>query len=271
MSKVILVLCDGLRYDTAREMMGYMEHLVESQQAHVFKELGEMPTISRPMYETIHTGVPVSEHGVTSNLVVRPSRMPNIFSVAHEHGKVTAASAYFWFSELYNGCPYTPGTDKECDHPDLAIQHGRFYTTDGMPDEETFHAGQVLWQKYQPDYLLIHPMGMDNLGHLHGPESNQYRNNAILIDILLASYLPGWIDAGYTVLVSADHGMSRNNSHNGSLPETRDVPLYIFPSQRPQEPQNGAAISMLSLAPTVLTLMDLPVPVTMKHEAIRFR
>lgn len=78
MSKVILVLCDGLRYDTAREMMGYMEHLVESQQAHVFKELGEMPTISRPMYETIHTGVPVSEHGVTSNWVVRPSRMPNI-------------------------------------------------------------------------------------------------------------------------------------------------------------------------------------------------
>lgn len=265
MSKIIMVLCDGLRYDTAIEMMGYLEHMVEYKHASRFYVQGEMPTVSRPMYETIHTGTPVSVHGITSNWIVRPSNLPNIFSVAHENMKVTAASAAFWFSELYNGCPYIPGQDKECDDPSLNIQYGRFYTNDATPDEEIFNSGQILLKKYNPDYLLIHSMGMDNLGHIYGPESNQYRNNAMLIDFILASSIPGWLHAGYSVLVTADHGMGRNNSHNGSLPEHRDIPLYLLPPQKPASTSTGKNQSMLSIAPTVLKIMGLPIPATMKQ------
>ena len=263
MPKVVLVLCDGLRYDTAVEMMGYMEHLVEYHQAIRYQLQGELPTISRPMYETIHTGVPVTVHGITSNWVVRPSKMPNIFSIANENGRVTAASAYWWFSELYNGCPYSPGVDKEIDNPAFAIQHGRFYTSDAMPDEETFNTGQVLFNRHHPDYLLIHPMGMDYLGHTYGPESNQYRNNAILIDTFLATYLPGWLAEGYTVLVTADHGISKNNSHGGTLPETREVPLYFIQSGNVKINPINKPLSHLVLAPTILKLMALPIPKTM--------
>jgi predicted AlkP superfamily pyrophosphatase or phosphodiesterase len=268
MSKVIMVLCDGLRYNTAVEMMGYMELMVEKQLASRYYIQGEMPTISRPMYETIHTGTPVNIHGITSNWVVRPSNMPNIFSIARENGKKTAASANFWFSELYNGCPYISGQDKECDDPALNIQYGRFYTTDAMPDEEIFNSGQSLLRKYHPDYLLIHPIGMDTLGHIHGPESNQYRNTAMLIDMFLATYVPGWLDEGYTVFVTADHGMSRNNSHNGSLPESRDIPLYLIQPQKPVAKILENNQSMLSIAPTVLKIMGLPVPATMKQSPL---
>lgn len=264
MSKVILVLCDGLRNDTAVEVMGYLEHLVESQIAMRYLIKGELPTISRPMYETILTGTPVSTHGITSNWVVKQSEMPSIFSVARENGKRTAASAYFWFSELFNGCPYVPWLDKECEDPAKNIQFGRFYTVDEMPDEETFNAGNILLNKYDPDFLLIHPMGMDSCGHKHGPDSNQYRNNALLIDIILATYIPGWLDKGYTVMVTSDHGMSRNNSHNGTLPESRDVPLYIIQSGNPVLLAKEINQSMLCIAPTVLELMGLSIPGTMK-------
>jgi predicted AlkP superfamily pyrophosphatase or phosphodiesterase len=93
MGKVILVVVDGLRFDTAVRSMGYMEHLVESGQAARYKMIGELPTFSRPMYETLHTGVTVSEHGITHNGQVQRSVMPNIFSIAHEHGKSTGAVA----------------------------------------------------------------------------------------------------------------------------------------------------------------------------------
>jgi predicted AlkP superfamily pyrophosphatase or phosphodiesterase len=40
MGKVILIVIDALRYDTALQCMGYMEHLVESQQAARWKVAG---------------------------------------------------------------------------------------------------------------------------------------------------------------------------------------------------------------------------------------
>ncbi|MCK4901193.1 MAG: nucleotide pyrophosphatase, partial [Anaerolineales bacterium] len=59
-NKVILVLSDALRYDTAVAGMGYLGHLVEVKLASLYKVIGELPSMSRPMYETVHTGLPVS-------------------------------------------------------------------------------------------------------------------------------------------------------------------------------------------------------------------
>jgi predicted AlkP superfamily pyrophosphatase or phosphodiesterase len=93
MSKVILVLCDALRNDTAGQQMGYLEHLVEARLASRCTVIAELPTMSRPLYETLHTGVPSSQHGITNNRVVRRSKMPNVFELATQHGKTTAAAA----------------------------------------------------------------------------------------------------------------------------------------------------------------------------------
>ena len=67
------------------------------------------------------------EHGVIPNLVVRRSIRPNVFQSAVEAAKITAAAAFYWFSELYNRAPYDPIDDREVDDPALLIPHGRFY------------------------------------------------------------------------------------------------------------------------------------------------
>jgi hypothetical protein len=54
------------------------------------------------MYETIHTALTASEHGIVSNRAVRRSTQPNIFLSATEAGKTTAAAVNYWFSELHN-------------------------------------------------------------------------------------------------------------------------------------------------------------------------
>ena len=170
LSKVILVLSDGLRYDAAVNGMGYLGHLVERKLASLYKVIGELPSLSRPMYETIHTGLPSSEHGIVSNLIVRRSIKPNVFQSTVEAGKTTAAAAYSWFSELYNRAPYDSINDREVDDASLLIQHGRFYTKDEFPDEELFATAALLVRRFAPDYLLVHPMGMDHTGETFGSD-----------------------------------------------------------------------------------------------------
>lgn len=268
MNKVILVLSDALRYDAAVEGMGYLGHLVETRLASLYKVTGELPSMSRPMYETVHTGLPVSEHGVVANYVVRRSTQPNIFQSAVEAGKITAAAAYYWFSELYNRAPFDRIDDREVDDPALLIQHGRFYTQDDYPDIELFVTAGMLVRKYAPDYLLVHPMGMDYMGETYGADSRQYRNQAIYQDMYLAGLISEWIEHGYTILITGDHGINADHLHGGTTPEQRNVPLYLLRPGVKGLGDTSQVLSQLQIAPTICTLLGVPIPSTMKAASI---
>jgi len=266
--KVILVLSDALRYDVAVAHMGFLGHLVEVKLASLYKVIGEVPSMSRPMYETVHTGLPVIEHGVTSNRVVRRSTKPNIFQAVRDAGKTTAAAACFWISELYNSAPYEMIDDREVDDQCLLIQHGRFYYDDAIPDIEVFTAAGMLVRKFDPDYLLVHPMGMDDIGHKYGAESNEYQRNAIAQDVALANLIPEWMERGYNILVTGDHGMGANKRHGGTTPDVREVPLFLIRPEVPGKGDTGEVISQMQIAPTVCKLIGVPIPETMKRQPI---
>lgn len=273
MNKVILILSDALRYDVARANMGFLGHLVETQQASLYKIIGELPSLSRPMYETIHTGLPSSEHGIVANTIVRRSNKPNIFHIAWSAGKVTAAAAYFWISELYNRAPYNPIDDREVDDEKLNIQHGRFYTEDDYPDIELFYSAAHLARKFSPDYLLIHPMGMDYHGETFGSDTKEYRSHAIYQDKKLAPLIMEWRECGYAVLVTGDHGINADGDHGGTTSEQRDVPFYFIPpalsaSKGQGRGDTGEVVSHLQIAPTILKLLEIQIPRTMKYPPI---
>lgn len=268
MNKIILVLCDALRYDVARDNMGFLGHLVETKQSSLYKIIGELPSMSRPMYETVHTGVPSSVHGVVANSVVRTSKMPNVFQSVRGAGGVTAASAFCWVSELYNRAPYDYINDKEVDDENLAIQHGRFYTEDDYPDLEVFRTAALLVRKFSPNYLLVHPMGLDYRGEMFGADTKEYRNHATTQDMYLAPLLMEWRELGHTVCVTGDHGINKDGSHGGPTLEQREVPLFVIQPNAPGKGDTGEVVSQLQLAPTILTLLGLSIPETMKHSPL---
>lgn len=265
MAKVILVLSDALRYDVAKDNMGFLGHLVESKLASLYKIVGELPSMSRPMYETVHTGASSSVHGIVANSIVRRSNMPNVFQSVTEAGKVTAAAAYYWVSELYNRAPYNRIDDKEIDDEKLFIQHGRFYTQDEYPDIELFASAAHLIRKFSPDYLLLHPMGMDYHGETYGSDSKEYRNHAIHQDAWLAPLIQEWMNLDYTILVTGDHGINKDGAHGGTTPEQREVPLFMIHPRGEGRGDTGEVISQLCIAPTVLNILHIPIPETMKH------
>jgi predicted AlkP superfamily pyrophosphatase or phosphodiesterase len=268
LNKVILVLSDGLRYDTAVAGMGYLGHLVEAKLASLYKVTGELPSLSRPMYETIHTGLPVSQHGIVSNLVVRGSTEPNVFHSAHTAGRTTAAAAYYWFSELYNRSPFDSIEDREVDNESLPIQHGRFYTQDEYPDIELFATAGMLVRRFNPDYLLVHPMGMDFAGETHGADSSEYQNHATRQDKWLATVLTEWMEGGYNILVTGDHGINADGWHGGTTPDVREVPLYFIRPGIDGLGDTHQTVSQLQIAPTICKLLELEIPKTMKAKPL---
>ncbi|WP_419901275.1 alkaline phosphatase family protein [Kiloniella sp.] len=83
-NKVILVIMDGVGYDTALSQCGYLEGMVELGRAQRWKMRTALPTISAAMYETIHTGLSPLDHGVSGNEAIRRSNVPNVFDQLHE-------------------------------------------------------------------------------------------------------------------------------------------------------------------------------------------
>ena len=226
--KVILIVLDGLAYKIAEQCMGFVQALGEQGLATLYKVQCELPSMSRPLYETILTGVTPTVSGIVHNQVVRNSNQNSVFSLAREAGLTTAAAAFHWFSELYNESPYNAVRDRHTVNTERLIQYGSFYHDGQYPDGHLYLDAELLRRRYDPDFLLIHPMSIDEAGHRSGLDSAHYRNTTRRSDKELSEYLPTWIEAGYQIIITADHGMNTDKSHGGSLAEERDIPLYVI-------------------------------------------
>jgi len=226
--KVILIVLDGLAYKTAEKCMGFVQSLGEQGSATLYKVQCELPSMSRPLYETILTGVTPSVSGIVHNQVVRNSNQKSVFSLAREAGLSTAAAAFHWFSELYNKSPYNAVRDRHTVDAEQLIQYGSFYHDGQYPDGHLYLDAELLRRRYDPDFLLIHPMSIDEAGHRSGLDSSHYRNTTRRSDKELSEYLSTWIEGGYQIIITSDHGMNTDKSHGGSLTEERDIPLYVI-------------------------------------------
>ena len=225
---VILVLIDGLAWQVGHDVMGYLQACRAAGRATLYKLECELPSLSRPLYECVLTGVVPVDSGIVHNGVQRLSSQSSIFHLARAAGLTTAAAAYHWVSELYNRAPYEPVRDRFTSDADLPIQHGMFYHQDDYPDTHLLVDAEVLRLRHRPDFLLIHPMGVDDAGHRAGPQSAAYRHAARQMDGLLADRMPQWLAEGYQVLVTSDHGMGSDCMHGGVLPQEREVPLWVM-------------------------------------------
>ncbi|MEA4892959.1 MAG: alkaline phosphatase family protein [Peptococcaceae bacterium] len=265
MPKLILAVLDGLGYDAATAAAGYLEHLTSIGQAAKYRLLGEMPPVSRPMYETLLTGLPVSRHGILTNDFTRSSRCENLFSLASAQKLTTAAAAYYWVAELYNGGPFDWATGRyQLDSQGL-IRHGIYYFADNYPDSHLMLDGEYLRRSRTPDFLLVHSMNCDDAGHRFGSNSREYAVAAVTAFNCLDRLLPLWRQNGYDVVITADHGMDELGIHSGNRLSHRQVPLYILSQSVPQGDFTDQPLSNLCVAPLCCRLLGLtPTPEMME-------
>jgi predicted AlkP superfamily pyrophosphatase or phosphodiesterase len=263
--KIILILLDGCGYDAATENLGFLEHLVLNRIASKFKVEGELPSLSRPMYETLMTGLPVYQHGITNNLIFRTSNQISLFDLCLENGLTTAASAYYWMSELYVNAPFDHRMDRIQLNSKGKIQHGIYYFEDQYPDSHVFIDADYLRMQYVPDFMLVHPMNIDDAGHKYGGGSSQYHQAVALDNTVLSTFIPLWVEAGYQIVVTADHGMNEHHLHGGNSQLQCMVPLYIISGKVVPGSHTNQSISELCIAPILCRLLGIRPSIGMRN------
>jgi len=259
-NKVIMILCDGMRSDTAFKEFGYVNSLCNNCNIGVkTTSIVDNPSVSKTNYETLHTGVPSLIHGITSNLVQDKSKMErNVFRDLTKADKTTAVVGSSWFYDLYGKDKYLYIKHKELNNDNGEdITYGRFFSDD-IPDvvddsseglAHTFQISEFLIYKYHPDYLLIHVMTPDDVGHANGI-GKAYCKAVSKIDSVLGATLPRWFDIGYDVIITSDHGMDANHNHGGSKCDEMRAPLYIL--SKKGWSINGDKFKHTDIAPLIL-------------------
>lgn len=274
MTKVCLIIIDGLRYDTAVAECGYLAASVEGGVARLWKMQACLPTISAPLYETIHTGLAPIDHGLLSNEGIRPSQHPNVFAELKAAGRKSGAVAHSYFHTLYGGSAFDPFEHTEITDMEQPIPFARYYSMEGYCPQNSCMPSDIdmcaqtwkLAHDHAPDYLLLHMPACDTLGHWFTADSPQYRIQAWKTDNALSRLIPRLRGAGYDVLVTADHGMNADGHHAGNQPCLREVPFYAFSEQ--VHADEKSVLDQRAIAPTILNLLDVDTPESMIVSAL---
>ncbi len=239
MTKIIFVLVDGLDV-ASKEHMSYLA--AHNEQGAINGILHcELPTTSRPIYATLFTGKSPLQNNITFNgngLLNEQAFQKSLFYKLYLQGQSCAMAAYYWMREIYSNEVYEVQKHRLNINLDGPITYGIFYNNDDYPDEYVFQDAQSLKTIYNPDFLLVHSMGVDAAGHAHGAMSTQYRNAVRKVDYLLAEYVPTWLEQGSVVIITSDHGMHADGAHNDIKAEVRCVPYWILGTKSMIPPQS---------------------------------
>ncbi len=267
--KMLLILLDGVPYRNWRRLFGNLEGWVASGEARVWKMRSVLPSTSGSCYASIHTGVPPQVHGIWGNSGRRRLEYPDLFSeIVKERGRTGAVTHSFW-SEFFNRHPFDPVRDLEYDEPTGPITHGRFHTMTGdsgynqatPSDPDLFATLTMLCEAKGIDYGIVHTCTLDSMGHRYFHDCAEMDDACYRMDEQLAPFIARWRRAGYEVIVTADHGQDARGHHGGAGDLQQDVAFYYFGEA--EMPGADAVLNQLALAPSILTRMGVPVPVSM--------
>jgi predicted AlkP superfamily pyrophosphatase or phosphodiesterase len=269
-SKLLLIILDGVPYRNWRRLFGNLEGWLDSGHARVWKMRAVLPSTSACCYASIHTGVSPQEHGIRSNEVRFRVEFPDLFSEISKAGGKTGAVTHSYWSEFFNRYPFDLVRDMEYDEPGGAITHGRFHTMTGYnhknqmtpSDVDLFATLTMLTKRFGIDYGILHTCTLDSMGHRYGHDCVEMDHACYAMDAMLAAFLAGWLDDGYEVIVTADHGQTDRGHHGGRSEEQQDFALYYF--GKGKGPKPDTLLDQLQLAPTILKRLGVAVPKTMK-------
>lgn len=256
---VYLILVDGLRADTL-ERMPYTRSLADQGSVGLFTV--PAPTFSRPAYTRIITGACSSINGISSNNQEKKLFAPTLFGLAQGEGLKTGLSAYRWYYDLLFGPPYRTGEEDEnrLIRERAPLQYGYFYDdfNGNYDDAEIFARGIETMTLDNPNFLLVHTMEVDEMGHRHGGVSPEYLEAALLNDRCIEEFvrqIPSPEES--VIIITGDHGHIDSGGHGGLEKEAVEIEVVFYgkgvaPGRLPD------GYTQLDLAPTIAALLGLP-------------
>lgn len=257
--RVVLVIIDGLGIDEAR--LPYLSEL--GSRGVTATARVPYPTISRPNYVTILTGVPPRDSGVRVNRVQAPVAVDTVMDRVRAAGlRVATASDFGMLGSLFlRNTPTITGIDW--------VERGLSVSPPppiGWPFDDARRAGSlaelgpVIGELAGGDAALVAVLvlDVDRAGHASGI-GDEYRAAAAAADRMLRGAFAGIDLARDTVIVTADHGHVAPGGHGGDEREVSNVPLVlagrgIVTGAAPRDAR------LIDIAPTVAALLGVAAP-----------
>lgn len=255
MSKVILMLIDGLRPDALAAVS--CPHLTAFQQRAAWSLTASsvMPSMTLPCHASIFHSVPPARHGIMTN-DWQPMARPvlGLVDLAKNHNK-RCAFFYNWEPLRDLSRPGSLAFSYFCDN----------VYSDLQGDQVIARAALAHIQREQPHFAFVYLGTLDTVGHIAGWMSESYLNHLAWLDGVVGELLAG-VPAGYTTLIQSDHG-GHERTHGTSRPEDMLIPwLAAGPLIKPG-PIAGP-VSLLNTAPTIAHLLGLPIPLDWEGQPV---
>lgn len=235
--RALVIIVDGLRQDAARSMRAVAR--VRAQGRCAVTSVG-LPSVSRPVYAELSSGVEQERTGVRNNDDASPARVDSIWSRARAAGmRVAYRSELAWWGELF-----PRGFDAA--------------TVRGAEDD-------LFAAPLDADLTLVHPVYVDDASHDHGARSDTTRAAVARADRELSSALDRVDFAQDLVVITADHGHRDRGGHGGPAPEVTEV-LTCFGGRGVRRAGSEIRADARDLAPTLAVLLGVALP---RHAATR--
>jgi Type I phosphodiesterase / nucleotide pyrophosphatase len=254
--RVVMVVIDGLGIDESD--LPFLDELRSrgaATTAHV-----PYPTISRPNYVTLLSGVPPADSGVRANRVRIPVTLDTVLDRARAAGmRVAAVSDYGMLPSLFvrgaTSLYDVRWTDDNQPVPPASWPVDVAERTDSLAE-----LGPVIARFAASDASLITALvlDVDRAGHAHGI-GDEYRAAARDTDAMLRAAFAHVDFTRDAVIVTADHGHVAPGGHGGTEREVSNVPVVlagagVVPGAIVNDAQS------IDIAPTVAALLGLPSP-----------
>ena len=224
---VVLVVIDGLGIDESH--LPFLDEL----RARGVAEIAEVPypTISRPNYVTILSGVPPADSGVRANRVRIPVAVDTTMDRVRAAGlTVGTASDYGIMPNLFARGARTLGAIHWIEHGShIEAPAGITWPVDEAeraPSLEAVAPTIARMVRAGHAFVPVLVLEVDRAGHAYGigPE---YRAAAANVDRMLRATVAKLDLTRTTLIVTADHGHVAPGGHGGPEREVAHVPLIL--------------------------------------------
>lgn len=235
--RAVVVVVDGLSAHDARELPALQR--LRSHGRCALTHVG-LPSVSRPVYAVISSGVEQARTGVRNNDDSSPAPVDSIWSRARAAGyRVAYRSELGWWGELF-----PRGFDRATVLP---------------PRENLFAA------PFTDELTLVHPVYVDDLSHDHGRVSPQVRAALRRLNGELNGALDTLDLSRDLAVLTSDHGHRDAGGHGGpALEITRVITCFAGPGVRRETAYPH--LDSRDIAPTLAVLLGVAIP---RHAATR--
>ncbi|CAG4947571.1 unnamed protein product [Colias eurytheme] len=281
-NSVVLMVIDGLRYDFAtEEYMPYTGQLLKNKSACIYVSVAEPPTVTMPRIKSPERKKEKAQWRRTINFwrdifAMMTGSVSTFADVALNFGApavrgdsvLRVANAKGCHSVLYGDDTWLrlfPGLWSEHDGTTS------FFVTDytEVDNNVTRHLDTILTpnenKKSTFDFLVLHYLGLDHIGHLEGAKSPKIKPKLIEMDDVVKKIhmaMQKWDNTGI-LIICGDHGMRDAGGHGGSSAAEVLVPLVVVKSggfECPHATGPGPTAAQVDLAPTISWLLNAPIP-----------